>query len=148
MGGNNNTSNSHETLQPHSPDRTASDKNFGVTFAVVFALAAAYCAHNAWIAISSGFALASLLIGITAFVRPKLLAPANRAWTWFGFVLHKVVNPLIMAAMFYGVFTPMGFSMRLFGFHPLGRKRRGTLNSYWIRRDPKARERTDMTQQF
>lgn len=148
MGGDSAVKRSHETYREHSPERKASDRSFGLTFAVVFALAAAYCAYGGWILGTVSFAVASLLIGVVALTRARLLAPANRVWTGFGLLLHKIVNPLIMGFMFYVVFTPMGTVMRLFGFDPLGRKRRGAIDSYWTSRDPAAAERTDMTQQF
>ena len=49
---------------------------------------------------------------VTAFAAVALLAPClphplNRLWFAFGLALHHVVNPVIMAVMFYGAVLPM-----------------------------------------
>lgn len=138
----------HETLTGRSADRSSSDRGFGLTFATVFALAAAYFLLADKVQFAAGFATAAVLLTLVAIFLARILAPANRAWTRFGLALHRVISPLIMGAMFYGVFTPMGIVMRLFGFDPLTRKRRGRVHSYWMPRDPEAAGKTSMTQQF
>ena len=69
---------------------------------------------------------------------PGWLTPLNRAWMGLALLLSRVVNPVIMALLFYGVFTPMGLVMKLFGQDLLSLKRDASATSYWIDRRGKA----------
>ena len=64
------------------------------------------------------------------------LAPANRAWPRLGLLLHRVVNPVVMAALFYLAVTPCGWGMRLVRRRFMRQLRPDpTLATYWIERD-------------
>ena len=76
-----------------------------------------------------------LTLGIVA---PGILTPLNRAWMVLAMLLSRVVNPVIMAILFYGVFTPMGLLMKLLGNDLLSVKRDPAAASYWIDRRDKA----------
>jgi len=124
-----------------------SDRNFGFTMAAVFALIGAYGLYRAsshapiWLGIAAVFAAVTL-------VRPQSLGPANRAWLKLGLLMYKVVNPVIMAILFFGVVMPIGLLMRLFGkdFLRLARDRQAA--TYWLpRTDPRAQSES-MKQQF
>lgn len=84
-----------------------------------------------------------LIMGLLA---PAWLTTLNRAWMGLALLLSRVVNPVIMAILFYGVFTPMGLIMKLFGKDVLGVKRDSAVPTYWIDRRGKAPG--SMTQQF
>ena len=67
----------------------------------------------------------------------RSLHPLNRIWLKFGLLLHKVVNPIVMALLFYGTILPTGLVMRMLGRDLLrlsGEPRART--SYWIVRQP------------
>ena len=51
--------------------------------------------------------------------------------------MHRVVSPVVLGVMFFGVFTPVGVVMRAFGrdAHE-ARASSPTAPSYWVRRDP------------
>ncbi len=63
-----------------------SDRSFGLTFAVIFALVAAfpllYASAPRWWALAVAAALA-----VVSLARPVLLAPLNRWWLKFGLLL-------------------------------------------------------------
>ena len=82
-----------------------------------------------------------------ALVRPMLLAPFNRVWFKFGLLL-RVVNPLVMAVIYFAVVTPTGPVMRTLGKDPLRLKCDPDAQSYWIHRDPPGPERESMQNQF
>lgn len=104
-----------------------SNRSFGWTFVVVFALLALF--HPSLLIVSAAIAVVTL-------ARAEWLAPLNRAWMKLGALMHMVVSPVIMGIMFFGVFTPMGWVMRRFGWDAMRRTREATAKSYWIRRDP------------
>jgi len=78
------------------------------------------------------------LAGLTAavtMVRPQWLAPLNRAWMRFGELLERVVSPLVLGIIFYGVFRPVG------RFEP-------GVPIYWVERDPPGPADDDFPEQF
>jgi hypothetical protein len=52
---------------------------------------------------------------IVTILNAKLLQPINKLWMQFGFLLGKIINPLILGIIFFGIFTPIGIIMKLFG---------------------------------
>jgi hypothetical protein len=104
-----------------------SNRSFGWLFAGVLTAVAFF---HPW-----ALALAAIFAAVT-LTRDEWLAPLNRAWMKLGAAMHVVVSPLIMGIMFFGVFTPMGWVMRRFGWDAMRRARDATATSYWIRRDP------------
>ena len=125
----------------------SSDRSFGFVFAVVFALIAGWPLWHAepprwWAAgIAAAFALAAL-------ARPGILHPLNRAWLALGRLLHLVVSPLVMGAIFFLSVTPIGWIMRLRGKDVLSLARRSDLSSYWITREPATPQSQSMKNQF
>jgi hypothetical protein len=67
--------------------------------------------------------------------RPGILHPLNRAWLAFGRLLHLVVSPLVLGAIFFLCVTPIGWIMRLRGKDVLSLARCSDLSSYWTTRD-------------
>src|SRR5205823_775370 len=57
--------------------------------------------------------LAGLLI-LLAAVWPGLLRVPKRMWLFLGFLLGCVVNPIVLAVLFFAVLTPVGRLMKLF----------------------------------
>ena len=125
----------------------SSDRSFGFVFAVVFALIAGWPLWHAepprwWAAgIAAAFTLAAL-------ARPGILHPLNRAWLALGRLLHLVVSPLVMGAIFFLCVTPIGWIMRLRGKDVLSLARRSDLSSYWIAREPPKPQSQSMKNQF
>jgi hypothetical protein len=117
--------------------RTAlpSNRSFGWTFTVFFVLVGVY---GLW---RGGAALPWLLVlaAVTAIVtltRDSWLTPLNRAWMAFGELMGRVVSPIVLGLIFFGVFTPFALVMRLFGRDAMCRKWDPAAPSYWVKRDP------------
>ena len=126
---------SHEDFAPKTEARASSDRAFGLVFAAVFAIVAAWPlffggALRGWaVAVALGF-------GAVALAMPALLAPLNRLWMRLGALLHAVVSPVVLSIMFYGVVWPTGLVMRLFRPDPLRLKFDRAAASYWVDRVP------------
>jgi hypothetical protein len=69
-------------------------------------------------------------------MRDAWLAPLNRAWMKLGELMGRVVSPVVLGIIFFGVFTPVGLAMRLFGRDAMARQFDRRLNSYWVNREP------------
>lgn len=123
----------HEFGASHDEIETSSDRSFGIVFAVVFALLAAYLAWRSsrWWAVSLG---ASAVFLALALSRPHLLAPLNRLWTKFGLLLGAIVAPIVMGVIYIAVFTPMGLIARLIGKDFLRLRRDPAAPTYWLPR--------------
>ncbi len=59
--------------------------------------------------------LPSRLLLVALVLRPQILHPLNRAWLALGRLLHRVVSPLVMGAIFFLCVTPTAWIMRLRG---------------------------------
>jgi hypothetical protein len=134
-------------LRPDEGDQVVgpSDRSFGLTFAVVFAIVALLPMWRGGAPRWWAVAAATTLV-ILAAARPAVLAPANRVWLRVGLLMHRIVNPVVMAVLFYGVVTPCGLVMRLFGAgmaRTLSPDPRAT--TYWT---PRAPDASRMDQQF
>lgn len=91
----------------------------------------------------TGIALTLIVVALT---RPELLAPFNRMWMALGKLLNRVVGPVILALLFFGVIWPVAFLMRRAGNDPLRLKSAGEEESYWVAREPLASDH--FTRQF
>ena len=85
---------------------------------------------------------------VAALLRPALLNPLNHLWLKFGLLLHKIVNPVIMALLFYGTVLPTGLIARAMGKDLLRLKREPDAASYWIVRTPPGPAPDTMKDQF
>lgn len=112
----------------------SSEKSFGLVMAVFFAaLAVAPRVLEQGSVAWSRLALSNVFL-VLALWAPSLLRPLNIAWTTLGLVLHFFISPVVMALLYFGVFTPVGLLMRLAGRDPLARRWNSTASTYWIER--------------
>ena len=91
-------------------------------------------------------ALTSFVIILTLFY-PKALNPFARAWLLLGLVLHRIINPIILGALFWGIVTPLAYYFKAIGRDELKMKKR-ICDTYW--EDTKRNSITsgDMRKQF
>lgn len=135
-------------MAPENSVKLPSDRSFGFTFVVFFALLAAW---QAWLGRGTVATTLSGLSAVTlilALWRPSLLHGLNRAWMKFGALLHHIVSPLVMGAIYFLIFAPVGWVMRLAGRDVLNRKLDSTTSSYWIKRDPPGPPPDSLPNQF
>lgn len=137
----------HERLVGDEHIRGSTDRSFGLVFAAVFAVIGLWPLTSGgrvaawWLVPSGGFLIVALL-------RPGLLHPLNRLWTRFGLLLSKVVNPVVMALLFFVAVMPMGFLMRALGKDLLRLRFEPQAKSYWIERRPPGPAPETMKNQF
>lgn len=137
----------HEQFNRDDAVKAGSERAFGLVFAAVFILV------GLWPLISAGgvrvWALAvAALFAAAAVFAPGILKPLNRVWFLFGKLLHAIVNPLVMALLFFVTVTPIALLMRVAGKDPLRLKFDRAAKSYWIERTPPGPEPDSMRRQF
>jgi hypothetical protein len=137
----------HEDLSRDQQVEGSSDRSFGLVFAAVFLFIA--CSPLFHRELPRWWALGiAVVFAIIAIWKPALLAVPNRLWTKLGVLLGKVVSPIALGILFYGVITPIGAVMRLAGKDPLRLKLDSAADSYWIPREPPGPPPDSMTNQF
>jgi hypothetical protein len=137
----------NEPAVSHKKVVMSSNRSFGLIFAAFFALVALLPAvHGAPVRLwALGIAF---IFALVAFFAPRVLQPLNWVWFKLGLLLHHVVNPVIMAVMFYGAILPMALLLRALGKDLLRLKRDPTAASYWITREPPGPAVGSMSKQF
>jgi len=137
----------HEDLAREQHVEGSSDRAFGLVVAGAFLLVTFGPLRHGhaprwWaLAVASVFALVAVL-------KPALLARLNRLWTKLGLLLGKVVSPIALGILFYGVLTPVALLMRLARKDPLRLKLDHQADSYWIVRKPPGPPPDSMGNQF
>ncbi len=110
---------------------------FGVLQLVFFgAVAAISRRHFESAAPATVIVAASLAAACVALAAPRAIRPLYVAWMAAVWPIGWTVSHLVMACLFYLVFTPIGLIMRACGRDPLRRKFDRTAESYWCDREP------------
>ncbi len=122
---------------------TVSNRSFGLIFAVILCVVAILP-----LVFSGGVRMWAVYLAcafvIPALLYPIVLGPLNRGWAKFGQFSHKVINPILMALIFFITVLPTGLILRLLGKDPMQRKLDSALSSYWItRKDAISKESFD-----
>ncbi len=84
-----------------------------------------------------------LVVGLSF---PAALRPIYKLWMGLALVLGFVMSHVLLAVVFFGLVTPIGLVMRLFGHDPLSRRVAPPGGTYWKDRevyDPHDRERME-----
>jgi hypothetical protein len=137
----------NEPTQSYRKVTIGSDRNFGIIFAAVFCvIALGPLVHGGLI--RSWALVISVCFLACAFLIPRWLRPLNLLWFRFGLLLHHVVNPIVMGALYFGAVVPMGMLLHAVGKDLLRLKFDRAAATYWIPRDPPAPPLGGMTKQF
>jgi hypothetical protein len=137
----------HEVFSRDEKVVPGSDRSFGLVMAApltTVTLLSFWHAGRLWLW-TSGPAALFLVAGL---LRPSVLHSLNLLWLRFGLLLHRVVNPIVMALLFYGTVLPTGLVMRMMGKDPLRLKQEPEADSYWIARQPPGPSPETMKDQF
>jgi hypothetical protein len=101
-------------LSSHRKLKRGSDRNFGVSFAAVFAIVSLIPLLNGH-AVRLWTLLVSVVFLVSALLAPYLLSPLNRFWYRVELLLNSIINPLLMGFIFYGAVVPIGLALRVLG---------------------------------
>ncbi len=112
-----------------------SNRRFGTTMSIALCVLSIYGAIRRWGWIECGWILGvSATIGAITLFAPSALAPLNRGWSTLGKLIGRVVSPIVLGVIFFGILTPVSLVTRLLGRDEL-RLRHPKKNTYWITRD-------------
>jgi len=124
----------HEDFSREDRAKPSSDRDFGLVMAGALAFFGLIPALRGrplrlW-CLEAGLGLL-----IAALVLPEILHPFNILWTKLGHLIGKITNPIVTGLMFFLLFAPIAFLMRIFGSDLL-RLKLHQGESYWIPRIP------------
>ena len=111
-----------------------SNKKFGYFFTFLFALVTTYFFVKGIEAWAYFFLIIVVIFFIITITKPEILLPLNKIWMRFGLLLGLIVSPLVLGLIFFCIFTPLAFFMRLSGRDELRLKIKNK-TSHWIPRD-------------
>jgi hypothetical protein len=96
-----------------------SNKKFGLLFFGIVLISALYAySNNEAKAIICLLLLISGFFLISSFFYQALLTPLNKAWFMLGLTLGKIVSPIVLGIIFFGLITPIALIARLLGLNP------------------------------
>ena len=110
-----------------------SNRKFGFFFTFLFSIAAAYFYYSANISWAYVFIAAASIFLLVTLIKSDALLPLNKLWMLFGLLLSMIVSPIVLAIIFFGLFTPIAVLMRLGGRDEL-RLKFAPKASHWISR--------------
>lgn len=124
-----------------------SERSFGVVWTVALGLIGGLPLTTGGQPRIWAWALGALL-AVTTWLRPSLLRIPNLLWFRFGLLLGRIVSPIVLGVIFFGVITPFGMVMRLSGRDPLRLRVDPAAGSYWVPRKPPGPPPESMKDQF
>jgi hypothetical protein len=110
-----------------------SNRKFGFFFTLVFAVFAVFFFYFANMILAYAFLATSSILLFITLIKADFLLPLNKIWMQFGLLIGMIVSPIVLGIIFFGLVTPYGVSMKMFGRDELKLKFTKRL-SYWITR--------------
>ena len=115
------------------------NKNFGITMGIVFMIIF-------FLTKIKLFLFLGLIFFILGLFNSKYLTYLNIYWMKFGYLLSKLLNPIILGFLFILLFVPIGFLLKLFKKDLLNIKLNDTLDSNWLNKEKESQH--NMKDQF
>ena len=110
--------------------KISSNKSFGLVFFVIFIIIALWpLLNDGNIRIWS--IIVSVIFLILGLLNSKILTPFNKLWMRLGALLGIIVSPIVMGVVYFGIITPIGLIMKLFGKDVLNLKLDKNKKTYW-----------------
>ena len=109
-------------------------RKFGFFFAGAFTLAGGYFLKESFITAVCIFLVLAMTFFLVTVIKAELLLPLNKLWMHFGLLLGKIVSPIVLGVIFFGLFTPIALVMRIAGRDELRLKVKKS-SSFWKTRE-------------
>ncbi len=120
-----------------SEKKLPSNKKFGFFFSFISTICACYCYFHGLLNLAIFFVAAAITLFAISLFKPDVLHTLNKLWMRLGLIINKIISPIILGLIFFGIFTPVAFLMRLTGRDELRLKIKKS-TSHWIVRNIKS----------
>ena len=108
-------------------------RQFAAAWLVFFLIWAAVLALGGGrTAASATFAIVAIVGGMAGMIHPSSLRWIFVGWMMLVFPIGWLISQLMLALLFYGLFTPIGFLLRRRGRDALRLKASPAKDSYWL----------------
>jgi hypothetical protein len=77
----------------------------------------------------------AVVVPVVGWMIPVLMRVVFLGLSYLAWPIGFVVSHVVLALVYYLVFTPIGLLMRVFGYDPMGRAFDPDSASYWVRRE-------------
>ena len=124
-----------------------SNKKFGFFFTIVFFVLFLYFYDNNSQYLGIAFLLFSVSFLLITVLKPSLHSNLNKMWMNFGFILGKLINPIVMGVTYFFLFVPLSLIMKLFGRDELKLKLKDK-KSFWIEKSNSDDIENNLTNQY
>ena len=89
----------------------------------------------------------AVAVGVLGLAWPRRIKPVFVAWMAVALPIGWIVSRVTLGVLFYGLFTPVAWTLRLKGRDELGLKQQPEVTSYWHRK-PSATDKSQYLRQF
>lgn len=103
--------------------------------------------HNLRAPATTLYAASALLLGLIGIGKPRWLSPIFATWLYVTSPIAWLTSAVLLAIVFYGIVTPLGVLLRVFGREALDRRFRTAQDTYWHEK-PVSTEMGHYFQQF
>lgn len=125
-------------LEPRPPRATSRElRQFAGLCVLIFGglFVMSVVRHGGWPSRSGGIAGAvALLVGLPGLVRPEWVRPVYLTAITLTRPIGHFIGTVVLAAVYFGIITPLGVAFRLIGRDALSLRRRQQ-TSYWLPRN-------------
>ena len=124
-----------------------SNRKFGIFFTFVFVATATYFFWEGSTQVSVILGVLAAVFALVTIIKSELLLPLNKLWMSLGLLLGVIISPIVLGVLFFFLFTPIAFLMRLLGRDEL-RLKKFEAKSYWKSREPSGPNGDSFKHQF
>jgi len=122
-------------------------RQFAGLWIVFFAMMAARLAFRGDPKWAFAVAAMAVTVGPMGIVWPRAIRPIFIGWMAAAYPIGWVVSRLVLGVIFYGLFTPVAFVLRLTGRDALGLEAKRAEHSYWQTK-PHAADQSQYLRQY
>ena len=124
-----------------------SNKRFGLFMSLVLSIMGLFFFFSEGHLSSLFFILASIIIFLISITSPRILQPLNTGWMKLGFLLGRIISPIVFSSIFFVLITPTALLMRLISRDELQLKKIDR-TTYWRKRSPPGPDSSSFKNQF
>jgi len=108
---------------------------FGALWLVFFGVLGGMVLHGGSTALAGVLWALAAAVPAIGWMVPSFMRIVYLGMAYASFPIGLVISHLILAIVYYLVFTPVGLAMRWFGYDPMNRRFDRSAETYWCRRE-------------
>ena len=124
-----------------------SNRKFGYFCMFIFGVGGIYLYDGVMTIILYMLSALFVVTLLVTLAKPSLLLPFNKGWMWIGYLLGRVISPVVLGVIFFFLITPIALIFKISGRDELRLKLSKT-QSHWKERSPIGLEAKSFKNQF